>query len=593
MSSLIQYALITSKDHLASKLNPESVERLKSIESLNSQSHYKVLVVDYEQLQGKLNFDFKNYCQRLVVVIPSSDTQIKLSYFNKSIPHLFIEENKLTEGVFLQQDQILQEEEQNLVYLNLASELNAEYENIKLELENKLSEAKLDLLESRQKILEANHHMEAMRKILYSLSHETDLFRVETLLNELLPSSSAATWVKIIPNSQQTEFEDDLVTNLKLSFKSYHLSPHYLVYFIKGDSKPFKKNDLNLFNKINDIIKINYSRELNFKKLNRTEAIVSKAFSEFKHPLAVIDMDYNVLRSNNEFNQNKKGHKCYEIFFKKNKPCTNCQLGSRFHVEQDKNIFEIQSHSIHSDQWNKKVWINLYRNRTEEYHFEQRLNQTAKIKELGIISSSIAHELNNPIGGVLSYLQILEMELPANSPLKSDIKQMIETTLRMKTTIENLLIFSRVPNLSEKNEYSISDLLTESLKIHELQLKSENIKLVTHPIDQKYKVNTSKSVFRDSLHFIINFYIERIKAYRKISAQQTGLVEVNFSADLSQSAYYELEFKGNCGKLEENEKSKDISLLALSKCLTDQNMHYEIDPTQAGWIGIKILIRKS
>ena len=45
--------------------------------------------------------------------------------------------------------------------------------------------------------------------------------------------------------------------------------------------------------------------------------------------------------------------------------------------------------------------------------------------------------------------------------------------------------------------------------------------------------------------------------------------------------------------LDEAEKSKDISLLALSKCLTDQNMHLEIAVPKENWISLKVIIQKS
>ena len=102
---------------------------------------------------------------------------------------------------FLAADKHVQEDKQKKAFLELSGQLNIEYEKIKTDLERKIQFKKKHLMESRQKILDSNNRTEAMRKILFSLFQEFDLSRIETTLNELLPSSSKAVWIKIIPNS--------------------------------------------------------------------------------------------------------------------------------------------------------------------------------------------------------------------------------------------------------------------------------------------------------------------------------------------------------------------------------------------------------
>lgn len=593
-----KFGLLTNDPELIIKTDVENVQIIQSIDQFPLGSKFHVLVADYNFLIQQSGFDvIRNKFQRLVFIFNENEKNIMPSLFKTSLPHQVMFKSQYDNQVFFDQDQVITESQQNLAYLNLAAELNQEYENIKQELENKLDETKMDLLASRQKILDSNLRTEAMRKILYSITQESDLHRIETLLNDLLPASSKATWIKIIPENLKKHLESELSLQLNTTFKSYKLPLHF-IFFIKGDQKSFKKDDLNLFAKITDVIEINYNRELNYNTLSRTENIVRKAFEEFNHPLAVIDNDYKIIQSNAAFNQHPSAEGyCHQVLFNSPTPCVNCHLGTKYTTQMNENVYDVYSNPIVIDQHPTKLWINLYKNKTEEHYFEQRLNQTVKMKELGIISSSIAHELNNPVGGMLSYLQLLQMDLPAQSAFQADIKMMIETTLRIKKIIEDLLIFSRNNNsFKDTDVYDISGLIQESLSIHEIHFKNENIKIVHMTPSLSLPLKISKTVFRDALHFIFSFYIEKIKNFRKTNSQKTGLIEVKISPPKSEhqeQLNYYIEFQGNCGHLDEVEKSKDISLLALSKCLTDQNMHLEIAVPKENWISLKVIIPKS
>ncbi len=589
ITDFFKFCLISDNETLISQTDADNVYIVKSLDQLKSLHSFRVIVADYNFILKHQAFDIlATKFQRLVFIFNSQNEKITPYLFKQSLPDRIVFTADYSDHIFFEQDLVLTETLQDLTYLNMAADLNHEYENIKSELESKLDETKLDLLASRQKILDSNIRIESMRRILYSITQESDLRRIETVLNELLPASSKATWIKIVPEHHKALLETELHHELNTTFKAYAL-PSHVIFFIKGDQKSFKKDDLNLFTKIRDIIEINYNRELDYTNLARTENIVRKAFSEFNHPLAVVDSDYRIVQSNAAFKREiADGDRAPQL--------TSGNLGQKFTEKINGAIFDVYSNSIALDNNPTKLWINLYKNKTEEHYFEQRLNQTAKMKELGIISSSIAHELNNPLGGVLSYLQLVQMDLAKDSPWTFDINAMIETTLRMKKIIDDLLIFSRTTTLDDQGTYKMADLLQESLSIHEIHFKNENIKIVNLSAQVDLSLKLSKTAFRDALHFIFSFYIEKIKAFRKLSSQKTGLIQVKMTPDQNHNAKeinYSLEFQGNCGHLDEAEKSKDISLLALSKCLTDQNMHLEIAVPKENWISLKVIIQKS
>src|SRR5690606_14249193 len=104
----------------------------------------------------------------------------------------------------------------------------------------------------------------------------------------------------------------------------------------------------------------------------------------------------------------------------------------------------------------------------------------SKMAELGTIGSSIAHELNNPLGGMINFLQLIKMDLPKNSPLYDDILQMENAGHRCKEIVENLLGFSRRPDPSDAVDVDLREVLRQALKITELQARSLGVTVEMH-----------------------------------------------------------------------------------------------------------------
>jgi two-component system, NtrC family, sensor kinase len=114
---------------------------------------------------------------------------------------------------------------------------------------------------------------------------------------------------------------------------------------------------------------------------------------------------------------------------------------------------------------------------TDEVRFERRIVAASKLAELGTIGSSIAHELNNPLGGMLSFLQLILMDIKPGDNLFSEIKGMEQAVLRCRDIVLNLLSFARKQDLGDFTEIDIWEVLEKSAKLIELQSKSKGIQI--------------------------------------------------------------------------------------------------------------------
>jgi len=99
---------------------------------------------------------------------------------------------------------------------------------------------------------------------------------------------------------------------------------------------------------------------------------------------------------------------------------------------------------------------------TKLYNIQQTLKQTEKLAHMGQLSAGIAHELNNPLGVVIMYSNLLLDEAEEGSPVKEDLKMIVEQAERCKIIVGGLLNFARKNQVSCR-EADINELIRISI----------------------------------------------------------------------------------------------------------------------------------
>jgi len=108
---------------------------------------------------------------------------------------------------------------------------------------------------------------------------------------------------------------------------------------------------------------------------------------------------------------------------------------------------------------------------------QDQLVQSEKLASLGKLSAGIAHEINNPLGGILMYSHLVLEDLGKDSPCSENIKKIIRETTRCKNIVHRLLEFAR-PKEPEMILININEILDYTLSILDKQALFQNIKII-------------------------------------------------------------------------------------------------------------------
>ncbi len=143
-------------------------------------------------------------------------------------------------------------------------------------------------------------------------------------------------------------------------------------------------------------------------------------------------------------------------------------------------VFDIAKTPLLDNNLNPYGTIIVFEDITDKIMLQQQLMTSEKLASIGLLSAGVAHEINTPLTGISSYVQILQKRL--TDPHFAQILEKIEVqTDRVARIIKNLLNFARNPSNIAFSRVQVADSLKEILSLIEYKLKAMNIKLDFRP----------------------------------------------------------------------------------------------------------------
>jgi PAS domain S-box-containing protein len=126
---------------------------------------------------------------------------------------------------------------------------------------------------------------------------------------------------------------------------------------------------------------------------------------------------------------------------------------------------------------------------------QEQLLQSEKLAAMGRLTSQIAHELNNPLYGIMNTLELLKTEISPENRRRKILEMALSETVRLGVLLRKMLSFSK-PDQEERQPVDINSVLDEILLLHEKLLRENDINIVTTYAEEIGLVNASKNQLR-------------------------------------------------------------------------------------------------
>lgn len=106
---------------------------------------------------------------------------------------------------------------------------------------------------------------------------------------------------------------------------------------------------------------------------------------------------------------------------------------------------------------------------TERRRAEEKLVRAEKLEMIGTLAGGVAHDLNNILSGIVSYPDLLLLQLPADSPLRKPMQTIKESGEKMAAIVQDLLTLAR-RGVAVKEPVNLNQLISDYLASPEFSL---------------------------------------------------------------------------------------------------------------------------
>lgn len=217
-------------------------------------------------------------------------------------------------------------------------------------------------------------------------------------------------------------------------------------------------------------------------------------FDSIADPISIHDDEYRITRLNKAFARvygngsiaDCLGRRCYEVIHGTNEPPTDCpyrqikidlQPVNSSHYDTVRNRYlDVSLAPIVNDEGQMAGAVHIIRDITERKQMEENLIVTDRMVSLGEMASGLAHEVNNPLTGIMGFTQLLLCDPRMPEALKGDLELVFKESQRAAEIVRKLLNFARGGEAAI-SRVDINDTLLNVIRLREYELRAKNIKV--------------------------------------------------------------------------------------------------------------------
>jgi two-component system NtrC family sensor kinase len=126
---------------------------------------------------------------------------------------------------------------------------------------------------------------------------------------------------------------------------------------------------------------------------------------------------------------------------------------------------------------------------------QEKLLQSEKLAAMGRLTSQIAHELNNPLYGIMNTLELLKTEVSPESKRRKILDMALSETVRLTDLLRKMLSFSK-PDEEKRQPTNINTILDEILLLVKKQMQENSIRISSSFAEELKDVYASRNQLR-------------------------------------------------------------------------------------------------
>jgi two-component system NtrC family sensor kinase len=115
------------------------------------------------------------------------------------------------------------------------------------------------------------------------------------------------------------------------------------------------------------------------------------------------------------------------------------------HLGRSLNVMarQLEAEKRELEEWGNTLEKKVAERAEEMKKINSQLFRSEKLASLGKLAAGVAHEINNPLTGILTNSSLLLEDLPADDPRREDVEVMVHETIRCREIVKRLLDFAR------------------------------------------------------------------------------------------------------------------------------------------------------